>query len=132
VPKTEGINLLDNIASDGMNLAKAGAGLLVGLGGVVAGIALASTDISFGLVDEILGSLGVNNTYLAMAIQIIGVVGLFAVSMWARGLVSNVILKAVFAFLGVMLGTYLVVKVVRMVVGLIQTGQIAETGVGGA
>jgi hypothetical protein len=122
--------MLDNIASDGISLAKAGAGLLVGLGGVAAGIALASTDVSFGLIDEVLNSLGISNTYLSMAVQIIGVVGLFALAMWAKGLVSNPILKMAFVFLGVMLATYLVVKIVRIIVNLIQTGQVATSTAG--
>lgn len=114
--------MLDNIASDGANLAKAGAGLLIGLGGVGAGIALASTDISLGIADDILGAIGIDNVYLNLGVQIIGAVALFAVSMWAKGLVSNAILKAVFTFLGIMIASYLVIKIVRIVVNLVSTG----------
>lgn len=118
--------MLDNVASDGVKLASTGAQFLIGLGGVAAGIALAASDISFGLVDSLVAALGIENDLLASGIALLGTAALFAVTIMLKGMVSSAILKGLFTFLAIMLGTYLVIKVVKMFIGFVKTGKTPE------
>lgn len=120
--------MMDDVAKDGVTLASAGAQVLVGLGGVAAGIALAASDISFGLADQLLGSLGIENPLLTTGIMILSVAAMFALALWVKGMVSSFILKGVFTFLAIMLGVYLVIKVVKIFITLIKTGEVPEGG----
>jgi hypothetical protein len=101
------------------------------MGGVVAGIALATSDISFGLFDSLLGAIGIDNPFIQSAVTILGVAVMFALAMWVKGMVSSAVLKAVFGFLGLMIGTYLVIKVIKMFISLITTGTIESEMPGG-
>lgn len=117
---------LDNVAQDGVALASTGVKLLVGIGGIGAGIALAASDMSFGLLDNLIAQFGIENAFFQKAISLLGVGALFALGLMLRNVVSSNILKALFGFVVIMLGTYLLVKMVGMFITLLTTGNVEE------
>jgi hypothetical protein len=121
----------DTVIDDSKKVAHKGITVLVGLGGVVAGIGLAMSDIGLDLVDKLMELVSIESDLIANAlILLIGIIVLVVV-LSLRTMVSSTILVQLFTFLAVMCATYLVIKVIALVIGFFKGDVAIDTTVGG-
>lgn len=118
---------IDGLAKDGKKIGHKAIGALTGLGAIVAGVGLAASDIGLNLGSKITAAIGIKSKLLGEAITIGIVVLAIVVVLSLRGLVHIELLKMIFAFLGLMLATYLVIKVIRLIIQFI-TGKLDLSG----
>lgn len=116
-------DIVGDVAGDGKSLGKKAGGLLVGLGGIAAGIALGFQDLSFGMFDDISDQFGLDSAYLDMGIEILGAIMILIIAFSFKASVSGPILNMLFGFICIMLGTYLIIKAIRLLISFIKTGR---------
>ncbi|OGL47428.1 MAG: hypothetical protein A2161_09150 [Candidatus Schekmanbacteria bacterium RBG_13_48_7] len=119
---------IDNLVKDGKTVASKGATLLVTVGGISAGLGLVTADIKMGLLDDLLASIGIDNNNVKQAVAIVGGLLLMGLVLSLRTMVSNIVLKMIFLFILVLLGTYLLVKVIRIVLKLFGLDKVIKGG----
>ena len=119
----------DAVVDDGKAVANKGVQVLVGLGGIVAGIGLAMTDIGADLADKLMELVDIKSDLVANAIiLLIGIIILVTI-VSIKGMVSSAMLKQLFTFFAIMMATYLIVKVISIVVGFFKGDlKITEDG----
>jgi len=106
----------DTVIDDGKAVANKGVQVLVGLGGIVAGIGLAMTDIGADLAQKLMDLVDIKSQLIVNAlILLIGII-LLVVVLSLRSMVSSMILKQLFMFFAIMMATYLIVKTVSIVI----------------
>ena len=106
------------VVKDGQKLASHTAKGFAVVGGVVAGIGMGIADMKFDLVGELLSAIGFENDFLAKALTILLGIVIVGGFVTASGIVSNSLVKGILTFMAVAVGTWLLVFVIRTIVGI--------------
>ena len=117
----------DTVVDDGKAVANKGVSVLVGVGGVAAGIGLAMTDIGADLADKLMDLIDIDSDLIANAIILLLGIMVLVLVVSLKGIVSSMLLKQLFMFFAVMMATYLIVKVIAIVIGFFK-GDLSVTG----
>ena len=120
----------DSVVDDSKKVAHKGIGVLVGLGGIVAGIGLAMSDIGLGLVDQLMDLVKIESDLIANALVLLIGIIILVVVLSLKAMVSSAILNYLFTFLAVMVATYLIVKVITLVMDFLKGDVDVSTDVG--
>lgn len=77
-------------------------------------------------MDDLLKQIGLENELLSQGLTFLFGAGMMVLVLSFRGVVSNGLVKGIFLFLAIVLGTFLLIKGIRFVIGFVRGDTAGE------
>lgn len=112
---------IDAIAKDGQRAGSKAVGVLVALGGAAAGAALGFSDVGQEVLGNFFEKLGLPaSEIISVAAMLLGAGILLGIVLSFRGAIKSKIGKFVLTFLSIMMGVFILVRVLRLIVDIVR------------